>query len=271
MVGRAGLPLPVVRLKIFLAVLFSGIFLAAEPAKAALSYGNGYYTNLCDSGTAATYYNCDPGCDPAAGSCRSENQEVVKWVCGGKWNQCLESESRWSNFEQVDQVGCGYTVQLSKFDRKCRREDGSWDSGCRLLGYMVWYSGDCQPGSQQPASAVTAAPTSLPSATPSPSPTRVPSPTGESVTQSPGEKVCGIKCAQATDCSVGFACMEGECRNPACPADKTCFCQGNQAATASAVTKKSPDTGPEVWLGMAGMLLLGWTGWRLKKYSRRLW
>jgi hypothetical protein len=250
---------------------------------AALTYGNGYYTNLCDSGTVATYYNCDPGCDPNTGSCRGENQGVVKWVCGGRWNQCLESESQWSDFEQVGSTGCGYTVQLSKFDKKCRREDGTWDSNCTLLGYMVWYSGDCRPGIQ-----TSPMPTSLPTVRPSPTivptSTQAPSPTpGEnnkanptktptpSPSPKPAEKICGMKCAQATDCRAGFSCASGLCRNPACPEDKSCFCRGEVMATASAVTEKSPDTGWEVWAGMAGMVALGWTGIRLRRQARKLW
>lgn len=279
MVGRAGLLLPVVRLKILLTIFATaGFLLAASAVKAALTYGSGYYTNLCDSGTAATYYSCDPGCDPAKGSCQGENSGVVKWVCSGKWNQCLESESQWSDFEKVDDISCGYTVQLSKFDRKCRREDGSWDSNCKLLGYMVWYSGDCWPGGQTPPPVTTAptakpSPTRVPTATPpNPSPTdsaeNSPTPT---VTPKPANKICGLSCKQATDCGAGFACVSGVCRNPACTSDKTCFCQGEVAATASAVTEKSPDTGWEVWGGMAAMLVLGWTGIRLRKVAKSMW
>jgi len=275
-----------VQLKKTFYLVWMGLFLAVSPVKAALTYGNGYYTNLCDSGTAATYYNCDSGCDPKTGSCRSETMGVVKWVCSGKWNQCLESESQWSNLEQVDNIGCGYTVQISKFSEKCRMENGSWNSNCRLLGYMVWYSGDCwQEGTPR-------VPTGRPSSTPKPivsltvtpsqvpnaqsklasvltiTPTQKPSP---SPTGGVGERICGLKCKGATDCQAGFACVSGACRNPACETDKTCFCLGGKEATSSAITKKSPDTGPEVWLGMAGMVFLGWLGLRMRRAAKKLW
>jgi len=117
-------------LLIFIGAAFPG----AGVVRAALTLGNGYYTNLCDSGTNAIYYSCDKGCNPSAGTCTSSNSGAVKYVCAGNWNQCLESESLWSNFEQMNDTGCGQTVQLSLFDKKCRRDDGPWENSCRLLG-----------------------------------------------------------------------------------------------------------------------------------------
>ncbi len=272
---------------IFGAALFTGLlFLGSGPVEARMDYGSGYYVNLCDSGTAATYYNCDPGCDPRTGSCTSINNGVVKWVCLGKWNQCLESESQWTNYEQVDNVGCGYTVQLSLFDKKCRREDGSWDAGCRLLGYMVWYSGECW----EAGTMVTPkpSPTKVPIATVTPTikpkinPTAVivskftnqaassPAKLTPTPTAAPVVKMCGQKCQQAADCQAGFACIEAVCRNPGCPSDKTCFCQGG-SASASAVSKMNPDTGVETWLGMAGMAALGALGMKLKRVAKKVW
>src|SRR5690606_40062787 len=35
-------------------------------------------------------------------------------------------------------------VCSSDLDKQCRRSDGSWDDSCKLLDYMVWYSGDCK-------------------------------------------------------------------------------------------------------------------------------
>ena len=112
-------------------------------AKAAIAYGTGYYVNLCGGGTAAAQYNCNAGCSPTSGACESGNNGAVKYTCVGKWNQCVESESGWSGREEVGNPGCNRTVQLSLFDKKCRREDGGWDQTCQLLGYMVWYSGEC--------------------------------------------------------------------------------------------------------------------------------
>lgn len=251
-------------------------------AQAAITFGSGYYTNLCDSGTTASFYNCDPGCNPTTGICQSSNQGVVKWVCTGKWNQCLESESQWTNYEQVDKVSCGYTVQLSVFDKKCRREDGAWDNSCKLLGYMVWYSGDCYSGSNSGGNIAASTPfpsptapvstskltkivaTLVPTVKPTAKPTITPTPI-------PGAKICGLKCSKAIDCKAGFACVSGSCRNPACVSDKSCFCTGEAAATASAITKTTPDTGIEVWLGMGGMLALGWTGIKFRRLASKLW
>lgn len=250
--------------------------------RAAVTYGNGYYTNLCGTGTAATGYNCNLGCNPETGSCTSDSQGVVKWVCLGKWNQCLESESQWGNQERVDGMGCGYTVQLSLFDKKCRREDGSWDATCRLLGYMAWYSGECWEGGVQitprPSPTVrpspTLAPTSTPTPTVTPAPqvqaTGIPKPT-VTVTPVPVVTMCGKSCRQAVDCQAGFACVGGQCRNPACPADKSCFCQGEVAATLAAIVEKTPDTGPETWVGMAGMAILVAVGVKMRRLARKVW
>ena len=52
--------------KIFLGMLLV-LLLRPSEVRAAIGYGNGEYTNLCDSGTKATYYSCDAGCDPTLG------------------------------------------------------------------------------------------------------------------------------------------------------------------------------------------------------------
>jgi hypothetical protein len=260
-------------------------------AKAAMTLGSGYYTNLCDSGTKATYYSCNQGCDPDTGSCTSGNSGVVKYVCTGKWNQCLESESQWSNYEQVAGTGCGQTVQLSLYDKKCRREDGAWDPTCKLLGYMVWYAGDCRQGyvltTPAPTPTKAPAPTVTPvkgsnsgssisllmaalsgagaTATPTPTPTVAPAPTG------PVGNVCGLKCKLGIDCGAGFACVGGVCRNPACTADAGCFCQGATVSAKPVSGTKTPTTGPETWLGMGGMAGLGLLGVKLRKIGKRLW
>lgn len=263
-------------------VVFSvGAGIYPHQVGAALTYGSGYYTNLCNSGTAATYYNCDPGCNPATGSCQSNNGGAVRWVCNGKWNQCLESESSWSDKAQVDGVGCGYTVQLSLFDKKCRRIDGSWDNTCKLMGYMAWYSGDCREGispTAGPIRSVTPTATPKPTVTPiipSPSPTLTPVPIvtgGPTPTPSTAALMCGVACKVASDCKIGFACVQGACRNPACTAEKSCFCgQTAGAATGSAISTTSPETGVETWVGMAGMAAIGAVGIRLRKFAKKLW
>jgi hypothetical protein len=253
-------------------------------AHAAINYGGGYYTNLCDSGTSATFYNCDSRCSPQTGSCTGENDGVVKWVCRGKWNQCLESESQWSNYEEVKSESCGNTVQLSLFDKKCRRQDGSWDASCKLLGYMTWYSGDCYEGEtgvtgQTGVIVATQTPTSVPTTTPkltaTPSPTlaskMAKSTSTPTPTNIPAPGMCGKTCKLAGDCRVGFACFDGVCRNPACPADKGCFCQITETASGAAKLAKTPETGVETWLGMAAMAGLGVAGLKLRRAARRLW
>ncbi|HBC72199.1 hypothetical protein A2379_00335 [Candidatus Amesbacteria bacterium RIFOXYB1_FULL_47_13] len=239
---------------------------------AAINFGGGVYVNLCGSGTAASYYSCDPGCSIQTGSCQSQNEGVVKWICSGKWGQCLESESGWSNFEDVDSPGCSKTIQISLFDKKCRRQDNSWDESCKMLGYMVWYSGDCR---------TSTSPTVTPRLTPTPSagPTRTPTPTtAPKPTTTPASKisspvptlipgvanVCGNYCTKGEDCGAGFACQDGVCRNPSCPGDESCFC----GDVAGAVTDKNPKTGWEEWVLLAGALILGPAGWKLKRMAK---
>lgn len=253
------------------------MFLGAGVVKAALVFGSGYYTNLCDSGTEATYYSCDKRCNVATGACTSSNDGVVKYICLGKWNQCLESESGWSNFEQVRGVVCGYTVQLSLFDKKCRNEDGSWNSSCQLLGYLVWYSGDCRPTAiitptTAPVQAVIISKLSnLSAVLGGVSPTIVPSVTPQPTTPA-GVNICGTKCTLGVDCAAGFACITGVCRNPACTGDINCFCQQGGSVVKPVVSgKATPDTGVETWLGMAGMVILGLAGFKLRKMARKVW
>jgi hypothetical protein len=251
-----------------------------------LSYGSGYYTNLCDSGTSAKYYSCDFGCNPTLGSCKSGNNGVVKWMCSGKWDQCLASESGWNGYEDLGGVNCGTTVQLSLFDKKCRREDGTWDNSCKLLGYMVWYSGDCTAGfvktpaspqlvtptlkSQIVASTVTPVPTAKISPTIVPtvvskfSSTTVPIVTPVSVVT---QNVCGKKCDALNNCQAGFVCSSGLCRNPACVDDTSCFCGQVQGAVAIA----APDTGETSWWGALILMGVGSLGWQMRKLAKRVW
>ncbi len=240
--------------------LLAGIFLGAARVEAAVNFGSGTYTNLCGTGTVATAYRCEARCNTTTGICESNNNGVVKWTCPGRWEQCLEQESNFSNSASLDNVACGRTVQISVFDKKCRTEEGSWDTSCRLLGYMVWYSGECRAGSTTPT--VIPSPTPrrfpfnlLPSATPRPTGAVTPT-----VTPRPGTglNVCGSTCGPSKLCSAGFVCDSGVCRNPACMDDTTCFCAGG---TATDTAKTTPETGDNRWvflLPLGGLIAVGW-------------
>src|SRR3990167_6993613 len=93
------------------------------PTRPVLTYGAGYYTNLCGSGSAANVHRCSGDCDPARGECKSESFFVAKWVCDGKSTQCGENES-WANSQSLDGTACGKTVSLNVFDKNCRV--GGW-------------------------------------------------------------------------------------------------------------------------------------------------
>ena|SRR3989344_7411582 len=224
----------------------------------AINFGTGNYTNLCDSGTAANFYSCDPGCNPQTGICESTNQGVVRYVCTGKWNQCLESESDWSNQKSLGTPGCEKTVQLSLFDKKCRREDLTWDTSCNLLGYMVWYSGECSGGGTQP--------TQVPGS-PTPTPKSKFGGTLTPTVQSNVGKVCGATCGENNACAVGFACVNGVCRNPSCETDASCFC----GQVEGAITDTTPETGVGTWVGVVAMVGMGALGWKTWKLGRKLW
>jgi hypothetical protein len=276
---------------IFVGITIWMLVQGADVARATMTYGNGYYTNLCDGGVSANYYNCNPDCDPGTGSCKSINQGVVKWTCKGKVSQCLEDESAFSNTATLDDESCGYSQQISLFDKKCRKSDETWDNTCNLLGYMVWYGGDCGKdllvvsGSPDYATQFSATPTAtmlvlptvavakqisgyLASLSTSISPTGIPTPTTANA-----RGACGSKCGQTSQCSLGFVCSGGVCRNPACTGDVSCFCQGSSASSAAVVSTGSatPKTGVETWLGMIMMTGLGIGGWKLRKLSGKFW
>lgn len=261
-----------------------------SPVSAAVNFAEGYYTNLCGTGTRASAYTCNSGCNPAKGECISQNSGAVKYTCSGNWDQCLENESGWDDSEELGNPGCGKTIQLSLFDKKCRREDGSWDGACRLLGYMVWYSGGCR---EQVTPAPTARPGEIPTATPKPTavPTGrlTPTPTSASKFRSPTPTiqptvlpsakptavptkpaaVCNRQCRTDGDCGAGFACEDRVCRNPSCPTDKTCFC-GQVAGTGSGKLT-TPETGWPIWLWAIAAAGLGYGGWKLSRWGRALW
>jgi hypothetical protein len=107
---------------------------------AAIGWNGGVYTNL---------YGCSPGpcgefhtgnyCNPSTGSC-SGGGWVVRYTCDGKTTQCTSNEE--SNVGSFG-ASCGKTQQIDVFNKKCRLDNGGWDTTCVLLDYMVWYSGDC--------------------------------------------------------------------------------------------------------------------------------
>lgn len=263
----------------FVLIWLSGMGLGVKSARANLSYNGGYYTNLCGGGTAANTYSCNMSCAPTSGMCQSNNGGAVRYICSGKWTGCLESET-WGNAAQLGQVSCGNTVQLSLYDKKCRQDDGSWDSSCNLLGYMVWYSGDCwgnttpPPLNSQPTATpiplATAVPTSrvaTPTVTPTLKPTASPTPTVINSVQ----VICNKSCVMDSECGAGFGCVAGYCRNPICESDSTCFCSTKTATPAATGKGGTPETGISSWLGAVGMLLLAGAGWRMTKAADKLW
>jgi hypothetical protein len=278
----------------------AGVF-GVVSVRAAIQYGGGYYLNLCGSGTTADQYTCNSGCNSSTGLCTSNNNGVVRWVCSGKWNQCQERESAWSNSEALGSPGCGKTVQISLFDKKCRQTDGRWNQDCNLLGYMVWYSGDCylQPQitpsysaspSAIPVVSITIKPTVTPIPSPTLKPTATPRPTA-TPTLIPGVPtvtvvptisptptvfigsdldVCGRPCKKRADCPAGFSCFWGECRNPSCVEDRGCFCDGS-SSTESAVAKSNPETGMPIWLGGVFLISLFVVGGVMRRTAKKVW
>lgn len=253
--------------------LLVGTFVGVTRVHAAVNFGSGTYTNLCGTGTAATAYRCEARCNTATGVCESGNNGVVKWLCPGRWEQCLEQESNFSNSASLDNVACGKTVQISVFDKKCRLEDGAWDTSCELQGYMVWYSGDCRAGSTSPTPMPSPTPRRfpfnlLPTATPRPTSPVTPTVTPRAGTTS--GNICGSTCGPSKLCSVGFVCDSGVCRNPACMDDTTCFCAGGTGSTKGGEQTETPETGANVWLFGLLCATMGTIGWKIRKLAKKI-
>lgn len=150
-------------MKTFILMLIT-LFLPAT-IYAAMTYGNGTYTNMCGTGTSATSNQCNQGCNPGSGSCSANNNRVVRYVCDGRQSECRSNESSFGNSYSVNDISCGKTVQIDVFSKTCR-VNGAWTCGDKdLKDYMVFYTGDC------------AKPTSKPKKTPTP--TRTPTPTAK--------------------------------------------------------------------------------------------
>lgn len=211
----------------------AAFLVGAGSAGAQISYQGGQYTNLCGGGEGGSYYNCDAQCDAMTGECRGTNNGVVKWVCDGKATQCNQQESSWANSQKIDaSVGCGKTVQVSSYDRKCRKADGGWDNRCTLKGYMVWYSGDCNASQSQLAvqTVFTASPSGTLRITPTMRPTATPT-----IHPTSGVSKGGVN-EDATD-------------------------------SASPVSDTTPETGWSLWIGILACITMGYTGWRLRKFA----
>ena len=184
------------------------IFLASKTnILAALTYGSGIYTNLCGSGTDASFHNCSGACSTENGSCATNGPFVVRFTCNGSVTDCRENEQPFSNSYSLDRAACNTTVQIDVFDQNCRAS-GGWDCGDgSLKDYLVWYSGSCGvvhlppptptpiPTPKLPTPTITPTPTVLVAPTltpiPTPLPTLTPAPTATSTvmptpTEGPG-------------------------------------------------------------------------------------
>ncbi len=133
----------------------------AHHAHAALTFGDGYYTSLCGTGTAATANTCNKGCDPTKGICMAEKPFVIKWTCNGNVSECRQNESAFAVTQNIGATTCGQTVLMQVYNRNCRSYFGWICSETNLLDSMTWYSGDCQGNSTaSPSVTVGASPTS---------------------------------------------------------------------------------------------------------------
>ncbi len=70
---------------------------------------------------------------------------VVTYKCDGRVPDCRSNESGWSqNGTATANPGCGQSVQVDVFPKKCRLNDGSWDDSCQPLDFVTVYGGACQ-------------------------------------------------------------------------------------------------------------------------------
>lgn len=136
------------RLAVLSLFLFALTLVVPPAVEAVISYGSGYYTNLCGSGTAASSHSCSQACDINSGQCQTSGSRVVRYECDGRQTECRSNESSFASSQSVGSPACGKTVQIDVFDQKCRLDNGGWNDSCVLQDYIVWYSGDCESPAQ---------------------------------------------------------------------------------------------------------------------------
>lgn len=136
---------------------------SVAPTYAALTYGNGVYTNLCGTGTAATANTCNKGCNPGTGTCTSDKPYVIKWTCNGNMQDCRLNETPFAATQNIGNTTCGQTVSIQVYNRNCRSYFGWICNESNLQDSLLWYSGDC--GATSPATAQSASTTPMSSST----------------------------------------------------------------------------------------------------------
>lgn len=109
-------------------------------AQAGMMWNGGEYTNVCGSGTDATFYNCPANCSMGSGSCSPNSVGVwsVVYTCDGYHTACTENERQGWAFDTSANT-CNKTQQIDVFSKDCRA-GGGWNCGDGdLQGYMVWW------------------------------------------------------------------------------------------------------------------------------------
>ncbi len=128
---------------LFLLSTFAILPSISPVSAAALPYGNGYYTNLCGTGTAATADTCNKGCNPQTGSCTSDKPYVFKWTCSGNMQDCRLNETTAAKSQNIGNTTCDQTVSIQVYNRNCRSYFGWICNESNLQDSMLWYSGSC--------------------------------------------------------------------------------------------------------------------------------
>ncbi len=115
----------------------------------------GEYTNLCGSGTNATFYSCSADCNINEGKCRARSGEwIFVYTCSGRQIECRSNEVKLGpgNTAYVTNyasVGSDKTVQIDIFNKDCRAGGGWSCDSSNLKGYIVWWSGTSGGGGGQ--------------------------------------------------------------------------------------------------------------------------
>lgn len=87
----------------------------------------------------------------------------------------------------------------------------------------------------------TASASPSPSITPTPTPSAAASPTPvASATPASRTARCDATCVTSNDCIVGYSCVSGKCRNPACSSESDCVCSAGAAPVAPAPVAQAP-------------------------------